>query len=169
MRLKFRKYIPSWEWFFLLGTVVVLALFVLGKDWFGLNGLLSSVFALGGAVATTIIAFIMAALIGPLLALITGLVASMIMPVLVLGSSLFTTIIGWLATTWIGALFSPAYALVAPIMLKLSPLLTMSKYGHKAYDWLDDQSWWPEKLVFTTNKRLLKAKSVKKAAGKRRK
>jgi hypothetical protein len=44
--------------------------------------------------------------------------------------------------------------MIAPVILKISPLLTLGKYGRKIYDWLDDQSWWPKKLVFTSNKRL---------------
>lgn len=170
-----RRFIPGWEWFVLFAVLILLALFLLGLDWFGLNGLTSSVMALVGALLSTILAFVMAALIGPLIALITGLVATLIMPVLALGTGLFGTVVGWLATTWVGALFTPAYAMVAPVILKISPLLTMGKYGHKAYDWLDDQSWWPKQLVFTANKKqkaaLAKARKAKtkksKPAGKR--
>lgn len=188
MKNIFRRYLPSWEWFVLLGTLILLTLFVLGIDFFGLNGALSSLFALGGALATTLIAFIMAALIGPLIALVTALiggviaalgaiVATLIMPIVALGTGLFTTVVGWLAGTWVGAMFTPIYTMVAPIILKISPLLTMGKYGHKFYDWLDDHSWWPKQLVFTANRRqkaaLTKGRKIanvkaKAAARKRR-
>jgi hypothetical protein len=155
------RYIPSWEWLLLGFVVLILALYLMGHKLFGLSGLMSSAFAFGGAVVTTL-------LIVPVMAILSGLVATLIVPIAALFTTLFSTIVGWLAATWVGALFSPVYAMIAPMILKISPLLTMGKYGRKAYDWLDDQSWWPQKLVFTTNKRLMKLKA-KKAAGKRRK
>jgi hypothetical protein len=159
---KYLKYCPGWEWFLLGFTLLILALYLMGHKLFGLSGLMSSAFAFGGAIVT-------AALIMPLMTLVSGLVASLIVPVVALFTTLFSTVVGWLAATWVGALFSPVYAMIAPVILKISPLLTLGKYGRKIYDWLDDQCWWPQKLVFTSNKRLAKLKTAKKASGKRRK
>jgi hypothetical protein len=158
---KYLKYCPGWEWFLLGFILLILALYLMGHKLFGLSGLMSSAFAFGGAIVTAL-------LIVPLMAVITGLMASLIVPVVALFTTLFSTVVGWLAATWVGAMFSPVYAMIAPVILKISPLLTMGKYGRKIYDWLDDQSWWPQKLVFTSNKRLAKLNKVKKTAGKRR-
>ncbi|HEX2859360.1 MAG TPA: hypothetical protein VHP58_04085 [Alphaproteobacteria bacterium] len=183
VKRSFTRFIPGWEWFALLAVLVLLALYVLGMDWFGLNGLLSSGFALGGALATTLIAFIMAALIGPLVALVTAaigaliaaigiIIGTLITPLIAFGVGIFSTLVTWLAGTWVGAMLTPIYTMLAPIVLKISPFLTTGKYAHKAYDWLDDQPWWPQSLVFTATKKqkaaLAKARKAKAKAAKPR-
>src|SRR4051812_26745809 len=126
---KYFRFIPGWEWFVLLAVLVVLALFVLGQDLLGLNGLMSSAVALAGAAVTTLAAFIMVALIGPLLALCSALVvalmslvgllvSTLVVPVVGFAAGLFGMVATWLAGTWVGVMLSPVYGLVAPIMLK---------------------------------------------------
>jgi hypothetical protein len=153
-----------WEWL-LCGTVLLsLGLFLLGYDWFGFNGYLATLLALVMAILTAIIGFLTATLVLPLLALITGVIGALVGLISVLLAfvvgGIFTplaaavvgaiySLLGWLATTWLGTLLMPLYTTAAPLVLKVAPWLTTSKYLLKIYDWLDDQPWWPKALVLT--------------------
>jgi hypothetical protein len=153
-----------WEWLFCSTVVLCLGFFLLGHDWFGLNGLLATLLALVGGVLALFIGFIMATLVLPLLALITGVIGALVGVITLLLAfvvgGVFTplaaavvggiyALFGWLATTWLGTLLMPLYSVVAPLVLKVAPFITTSKFAVKLYDWLDDQPWWPQALVLT--------------------
>lgn len=171
----------TWEWLFCSMVVLSLGLFLLGHDWFGLNGYLATLLAVVGALLAAIIGFLTATLVLPLLALITGVIGALVGLVTVLLAfvvgGIFTplaaavvgaiySLLGWLATTWLGSLLMPLYSTLGPLVLKVAPWLTTSKYLVKVYDWLDDQPWWPEALVLTPKRGLKSNKPIK---GKRKK
>lgn len=157
-----------WEWLLCGFVLVNLGLFLLGHDWFGLNGLVAMALALLGSLVTAIIGFLMATLVVPMLALVTGVVGAFIGLVTVLLAfvvgGIFTPIaaavvgaiyalFGWLATTWLGSLLLPLYSTLWPLVLKIAPWLTTSKFLIKLYDWADDQPWWPQALVLTPKRK----------------
>jgi hypothetical protein len=156
-----------WEWLTLVLTLLLLTLFITGHDAFGLNSPLAALMALLGTLLGTILSFVIATLIVPLVVLVTGAVTALLAAVsallAILVGGLFTplaallvgwvsTLFTWLAGTWLGTLLMPLYSTVTPLLIKVAPWLTASKYGHKIYDWLDDQPWWPQALVLTPKK-----------------
>lgn len=166
-----------WDWLLCGFVLLSLALFLLGHDALGLNGYVATGLGIVGAILATLIGFIMATLVLPMVGLITAVIGAFVGVVTVVLAfvvgGIFTPIaafvvgaiyslLGWLATTWLGTLLMPVYTTVGPLVLKIAPWLTTSKFALKFYDWLDDQPWWPEALVLTP-----KQKPKIKAAAKR--
>ena len=164
----FMMFKRSWEWLLLGAVLLILGLFLVGHDIFGMNGLVASALALVGGVLVTILSFLAATLILPLVALMTAAVGALLAvittllafvvggiftPLAAVAVGWVTSLIGWLATTWLGSLLAPLYYTLAPLVLKIAPWLTTSKYLVKIYDWCDDQPWWPKQLVFTSKRR----------------
>lgn len=162
----------GWEWPLCGLVVMLLALYVTGHALFGLRGPLTALFVGGGTLVTTL-------LVAPLLALATGLAASfatavgavlgtLVLPVVAFANGLVLALWGWLLTTWVGTLLiTPVYGVLAPVVLKVLPFVSMGNYVRKAYDWLDDQPWWPERLVLTENHRATRAPAPKTKGKKR--
>jgi MFS family permease len=177
-----RLFKTHWEWL-LCGTVILtLGLFLLGHDWFGLNGYVATLLAVVGGLLAAIVGFLTATLILPLLALITGVIGALVGVVTLLLAfvvgGIFTPIagavvaaiyslLGWLATTWLGSLLMPLYSTLGPLVLKVAPWLTTSKFLIKFYDWLDDQPWWPQALVLTPKMKKVPVKKPAKPKAKR--
>jgi MFS family permease len=162
-----------WEWLLCGFVLLSLGLFLLGHDLLGLNGYWATLLALLASVLATLVGFVMATLVLPLVGLITAIIGAFIGLVTVilafLVGGIFTplaaavvgaiySLLGWLATTWLGSLLMPLYSTLGPLVLKVAPWLTTSKYAVKIYDWADDQPWWPKALVLTPKKKS-KAKS----------
>jgi hypothetical protein len=174
----------SWEWLVMALTLLCLGLFLLGHDWFGLNSYLATLLAVVGALLAAIVGFITATLVLPLLALITGVIGALVGVITIILAfvvgGVFTplaaavvgaiySLLGWLATTWLGTLLMPLYSTLGPLVLKIAPWLTTSKFAIKVYDWLDDQPWWPQALVLTPKMKKPPAQRKKtKPASKRR-
>lgn len=136
-----------WEWIFCTFTLLALALFLTGYDLLGLNGPLSTLLAVLGGLIGAILSFIAATLIFPIIALITGAVTALIAavtgllgiliggiftPIAALFAGWVTSIFTWVAGTWLGTLLMPVYSVLAPIVLKISPWITVSKSAGKA-------------------------------------
>lgn len=163
----------SWEWPLCVVTLLVLGLMLLGHGLFGLSGWLNTLFVSVGTL-------VMALFVAPLVALGVGMFASLsaavaavlgtlILPLAALVNGLLIALWSWLLTTWVGTLLvAPVYGALAPVVLKVLPFISLGKYLHTAYDWLDDQPWWPQKLVLTENKRLKKASRKGYAKGRGR-
>ncbi len=182
--LKFFK--AHWEWLLCGGVLTNLALFLLGKDVFGLHQGMAVGLALLGGLVLAIMGFLMATLVLPMVALVTGVIGAFIGAIALLLAfvvgGIFTplaavvvgaiySLLGWLATTWLGTLLMPFYTTLGPLVLKIAPWLTTSKFLITFYDWLDDQPWWPQALVLTpkmTKKPVAKkAKKLPKPKAKR--
>lgn len=131
-------------------VLAILALFVTGHKLFGLNGPLAALLGILGGLTTALISFILATLIVPLVALLVGFVTAVIAaftgifaflvggiftPLLAILTGWLGSIVAWLATTWLGTLLMPIYNLLAPIVLKIVPFITTSKYAVKVYNW----------------------------------
>jgi hypothetical protein len=170
-----------WDWLLCVMVLVSLGLFLLGHDALGLNGYVATVLGIVGAILATLIGFIMATLVLPMVGLITAVIGAFVGVVTVVLAfvvgGIFTPIaafvvgaiyslLGWLATTWLGTLLMPVYSTLGPLVLKIAPWLTTSKFAIKLYDWVDDQPWWPEALVMTPKKKPKKKPTAKRTRGK---
>lgn len=157
-----------WDWLLCGMVLMSLGLFLLGHDALGLNGYVATLLGIVGAILATLIGFIMATLVLPMVGLITAVIGAFVGVVTVVLAfvvgGVFTPIaafivgaiyslFGWLATTWLGTLLMPVYSTVGPLLLKIAPWLTTSKFLLKLYDWVDDQPWWPQALVMTPKKK----------------
>jgi 4-amino-4-deoxy-L-arabinose transferase-like glycosyltransferase len=170
-----------WDWL-LCGLVLLsLGLFLLGHDVLGLNGYVATVLGVVAALLATLVGFVMATLVLPMVGLITAVIGAFVGVVTVvlafIVGGIFTPIaafvvgmiyslLGWLATTWLGSLLMPVYSTVGPLVLKIAPWLTTSKFAIKFYDWLDDQPWWPETLVMTPKSKPKTKPAAKHTRGK---
>lgn len=169
-----------WDWLLCGMVMLSLALFLLGYDWFGLNGYVSTLLGIVGAILATLVGFIMATLILPMVGLITAVIGAFVgvvtvilafvvggifTPIAAFVVGLIYSLLSWLATTWLGTLLMPVYSTVGPLVLKVAPWLTTSKFALKFYDWLDDQPWWPQALVLTKTG---KKKPIKKPTPRRK-
>ena len=171
-----------WDWLLCGMVFISLGLFLLGHDALGLNGYVATLLGIVGAILATLIGFIMATLVLPMMGLITAVLGAFVGVVTVILAfvvgGVFTPIaafivgaiyslLGWLATTWLGTLLMPVYSTLGPLVLKIAPWLTTSKFLIKFYDWLDDQPWWPEALVMTPKRKKPKAKATAKGTRKK--
>jgi hypothetical protein len=89
-------------------------------------------------------------------------------PLAALFAGWVATLFTWLAGTWLGTLLMPVYSMLAPLILKVTPWITMSKFGRQLYDWLDDQPWWPQALVLTGPRQKKKKPGTKPAPKRQR-
>lgn len=153
-----------WEWI-MCGTVMfTLILFLAGIDIFGLHSVTASLLGIVGGVLVMAVSLVSALVLAPLVAVLTLIVSTGVAVVTTLLAFLvggiftpiaaffvgwITTLISWLATTWLGTLLTPLYSTLTPLLVKILPWISATKYGHKLYDWLDDQPWWPRALVLT--------------------
>ena len=138
-----------WEWLFLAFVLLILALYLTGNQLFGFSGIISAILALLGGLISAIVSFILAALILPLFALAVGFVTALLAaftgiiaflvggiftPIAALLTGWLTSIIAWLATTWLGTLLTPLYSILSPLVLKIAPWLTTSRFALKFYN-----------------------------------
>lgn len=153
-----------WEWCVLVLVLAILGLFLTGFGFFGLSGLLAALLALMGGIVVSALSIIGATLVLPLIALALGfatavvgavttllgfVVGGLFTPLAAVLTGWVTTLFTWIAGTWLGTLLTPLYSSLAPLVLKISPWITTTTFGRNLYDWLDDQPWWPQSLVFT--------------------
>lgn len=139
-----------WEWGALLATLLALAIFLTGTKILGLSDAISFAMALLTALFAPLLSFLLATLILPLIALAVGIVtalATLVMglgalliggiftPILVVLTGWLGSIVAWVAGTWLGTLLTPIYGLLSPVVLKITPFITTSKYAVKAYHW----------------------------------
>jgi MFS family permease len=144
----------TWEWGVLLFTLLALAIFLTGTKILGLTDAISFIMALITAILAPLLSFLLATLILPLIALLVGIITALITLVMGLGALLiggiFTpilailtgwlgSIVAWVASTWLGTLLMPVYGLLSPVVLKITPFITTSKYAVKAYNWAQNR------------------------------
>lgn len=150
-----------WEWTLCAFVVLVLTLFVLGRDWLGLNNHLSMVYATGISVVTAILTFITVTVLLPIIGLVTSLIsvalATLILPLLTIITTflaavtaalitvtapllaLVSTLWAWLMSTWIGAaIIGPLQSTFWPVVSKIAPWITVGRGGRWIWDIIDD-------------------------------
>lgn len=140
----------NWEWGALAFILINLALFLTGVKIFAFSDLTSAILAFITALLAPILSFLLATLILPLLALAVGIITALLTlvtglaalliggiftPIVAILTGWLGTLVAWLAGTWLGTLLTPVYSLLAPVVLKITPFLTTSKYAVKAYRW----------------------------------
>ena len=138
-----RRISPTWC--FCVMVITVLALFITGHSLFGLSKYISIGMALLGvllapfltALIFPFITFIMTALITPLIALLMASLTALgsaltflITPLLTALGSLWA----WFLGTAVGqAIVAPLYSFLAPLVIKIAPFLTTSRYAGKIF------------------------------------
>jgi hypothetical protein len=134
----------TWEYLLLALVALTLVLFLLGNNLLGFDKQVATLLALAGTLVTTVVAFVAAALVLPLVALlgsvaaalmgaVTVLIGMLVTPLIALATGLFSSAVAWFATTWLGTLLSPVYYLLAPLVLKIGPWLSATTYGRLAF------------------------------------
>ncbi|MFZ2619737.1 MAG: hypothetical protein WAX89_02595 [Alphaproteobacteria bacterium] len=57
-------------------------------------------------------------------------------------TAIWSLVFGWFASTWLGNLLLPIYGYIAPLVGKVSPLITMTKWGKTL--WAKAQDYWQQ-------------------------
>lgn len=150
MKVSFKFFTTHWDWVLCVITLMVLALFLVGHDLFGMNGYVAGVLGLVGGLVLPVVLLIVGVVLAPLfllvgglvtmvLGLLTGLFMLVVAPVLgfVVGAVVvplvafitgsITALLGWLATTWLGALVMPVVKVASPFVMQYGPWLAFSK------------------------------------------
>lgn len=146
-----------WEWIVCFTTLSILGLFLLGYDWFGLNGPLAGVLGLVGGIVLPIVLLVFGVIFAPILFFVGGaltmilglltalfmmvvapvigfLVGAVVVPLIALVTGLITSLMAWLATTWLGIALAPVINAAAPFVMQYGPWLAFGKNSTWLYD-----------------------------------
>lgn len=156
----FKSFIQKW-WDETLAALIllILALFLLGYDWFGLNGYVSTILAVLGGLVLAVVGFIAATMVMPLVVVVVGfatalvaalaavwaivftaliapvlafVVGTIVLPIVALVTGLISTLLTWLAGTWLGTLLMPLINTVSPLLLKFGPWFAALRHSEWA-------------------------------------
>lgn len=155
------KYLLTNYWDEALAALIllILALFLLGYDWFGLNGYVSTLLALVGGLVLAVVGFVVATMVMPLVLMVLGfatallaavaaawalvftaliapllafVVGTIVLPIVALVTGLISTLTAWLAGTWLGTLLMPVINTVSPLLVKFGPWVAAFRHSEWA-------------------------------------